>query len=294
AVEKTKADVAKAAAQLKVTKFTLERMQTAFKTKAISEIDVLVAEGNMEGAKANLLAAQAQLASAELDLSYTIVTAPVSGRISRHFVSVGNVVGGPVPTKLAELVTIDPIQVYFNIDERTLLDYLKKAAGVRGAIEDGSYAVKLELANGTLYDQEGDVDYIGNQVDVETGTLPIRAVFPNEKGKLISGMFAKILIPRVYKQAILVPSLAIQRDMVGSYLLVVNAEGIVDSHYVKVGPIYEDSRIIIEGIAVTDRVIVNGLSRARPGIPVNAEEATATKEAPVSKNSDISIPTQEK
>ncbi len=293
AVEKAKADIAKANAEVTVTKSSLERMQNAFKTKAVSEIDVLVAQGNLDSAKANLMAAKAQLASAELDLSYTIITAPITGRISRHLVSVGNLVGAGAPTKLAELVTIDPIDVYFNIDERTLLGFLKTATGVRDAVKEGSYAVKLELANGELYKADGDVDYVGNQVDVGTGTLPIRAKFSNDKGKLISGMFAKVLIPQEYKDAILVPMSAIQRDMVGSFLLAVNDKGVVESRYVKVGPIYEGERIITEGISVADRIIVNGLSRARPGVTVNAQEAKASAANPVAENSDTATPAEE-
>lgn len=272
AVEKAKADIAKAEAQVKVSQSSLDRMKNAFKTKAVSEIDVLVAEGNMESARANMMAAKAQLESAKLNLSYTTITAPVSGRISRHFVSVGNLVGASGPTRLAELVTIDPIQVYFNVDERTLLNFIKKATGVRGAVDRGSYTLKLELADGDVYAFDGEVDYVGNQVDKSTGTLPVRAVFPNKKGKLISGLFAKVLVPDEYKDAILVPISAIQRDMVGSYLLIVNEKGIVESRYVELGPIHKDKRIIIDGIAVTDRVIVNGLSRAIPGTMVNAQE----------------------
>ncbi len=279
AVKKAEADVAKAKAQLKVMQSSLDRMQNAYKTKAVSEIDVLVAEGSMESAKADLMAAKAQLASAELDLSYTVITAPVSGRMSRHFESVGNLVGANSPTELARLVTMDPIEVYFNADERTLLRFIKKAHGIRGAVIGGTYPVKMELADGEIYEFDGNVDYVGNQVDVGTGTLPIRAVFPNKKGTLISGLFAKIMIPQEYKDVVLVPLSAIQRDMVGDYLLVVNNEGIVETRYIKTGAIYQSERIVKEGIAVTDRVIIKGLSRVRQGMPVKAEE-----EPPDTKN----------
>ncbi len=271
-VAKAKANIAKADAQVKVTKTSLERMQNAYKTKAVSYIDVLVAEGNYDSAKANLEAAKAQLKSAEQDLSYTTVTAPVDGRISRHFVSVGNLVGATGPTKLAELVTIDPIEAYFNVDERTLLHFVKQAGGVRGVVKPGSYSVKMELSDGKVYDADGDVDYVGNIIDRETGTLPVRALFPNKSGVLISGMFAKILLPKKIEQAILVPTEIIQRDMVGPFVYSINDKGLVESKYVELGPLLGKEQIISKGLTKDDKIIVEGMIKVRPGIPVTIED----------------------
>jgi RND family efflux transporter MFP subunit len=273
-VEKAKADLAKAEAQEKVAKTSLERMRNAYKTKAVSEIDVLVAEGDMDSAAANILAAKARLEAAKLDLSYATVTAPVSGRISRHFVSVGNLVGPGSVSKLAELVTIDPMQLYFNVDERVVLSFVRKAGGVRGVVPKGDYPVKMELADGTVYEHDGYVDYVGNILDSATGTLPARAIFANKKGQLISGMFGKVMIPQEFKQAIVLPERAMQRDMVGAYFLAVNAEGVVESRYVEPGEPLGGERIVTSGIAPTDRIIIRGLSRARPGMKVEASDAT--------------------
>jgi RND family efflux transporter MFP subunit len=277
-VAKAEANVAKAEAQVKVTKTSLERMRNAYKTKAVSEIDVLVAEGNYEGAVANLMAAKAQLESARQDLSYTTVTAPVTGRISRHLVSVGNLVGATGPTKLAELVTIDPIQAYFNVDERTSLQFVREAGGVRGVVKQGSYSVKLELADGKSYEADGDVDYVGNIIDRETGTISVRALFPNKDGILISGMFSKILVPRKYEQAILVPAAIIQRDMVGTFVYVVNGESKVESRYVELGPLHKKDQIITKGLKKDDNVIVKGMIKVRPGMKVSIDNATKEKQ----------------
>jgi RND family efflux transporter MFP subunit len=273
-VEKAKADLAKAQAQEKVAKTSLDRMRNAYKTKAVSEIDVLVAEGDFDSAKANVLAAKARLEAAKLNLSYATVTAPVSGRISRHFVSVGNLVGPGSVTRLAELVTIDPMQLYFNVDERVMLSFVKKAGGVRGVVPKGDYPVKMELADGSIYEHDGYVDYVGNILDSATGTLPARAIFQNKKGQLISGMFGKVMIPQEYKQTILLPERAMQRDMVGSYFLAVNDKGVVEARYVEPGEPFGGERIIKKGIAPTDRIIIRGLSRARPGMQVEAQDAT--------------------
>jgi RND family efflux transporter MFP subunit len=274
AVEQSKADLAKAEAQLKVASTSLDRMRNAYKTKAVSEIDVLVAEGDMDSAKANVMAAEAQLAASTLNLSYTVVVAPFDGRISRHFVSVGNLVGSGVNTKLAELVTIDPIHLYFNVDERTLLQFVKKAGGIRGVVPEGDYPVKMELADRSVYGLDGYVDYVGNIMDNKTGTLPARAIFENNKGELVSGMFGKVMIPQEYKQAILLPEKALLRDMVGPFFLVVNDKGVVENKYVTLGPLVNGECIVEKGITSSDRIIIKGILKSRPGVSVNAKTAT--------------------
>jgi RND family efflux transporter MFP subunit len=278
-VSKAEANIAKSEAEVKVTKTSLDRMRDAYKTKAVSEIDVLVAEGNYDAARAGLMAAKAQLESAKQDLSYTTVTAPVTGRMSRHFVSAGNLVGASGPTKLAELVSLDPIQAYFNVDERTSLEFVRRAGGLRGVVKSGSYSVKMELADGKTYDKDGDVDYVGNIIDRETGTLSVRALFPNKSGTLISGMFAKILIPKNLKQTILVPVDIIQNDMVGSFVYVINDKGEVESRYIKLGPLHEKEQVVSEGLNEKDLVITRGMIKVRPGMKVTIDDGKAPQEA---------------
>jgi membrane fusion protein (multidrug efflux system) len=278
-VAKAEANVAKAEAEVKVTKTSLDRMRDAYKTKAVSEIDVLVAEGNYDAARAGLMAGKAQLESAKQDLSYTTVTAPVTGRMSRHFVSAGNLVGATGPTKLAELVSLDPIQAYFNVDERTSLEFVRKAGGLRGVVKPGSYSVKLELADGATYDKEGDVDYVGNIIDRETGTISVRALFPNKSGMLISGMFAKILIPKNLKQTILVPVEIIQNDMVGSFVYVVNDKSEVESRYIKLGQLHKKDQVVSEGLGEKDLVITRGMIKVRPGMKVTIDDGKKSEKA---------------
>lgn len=274
-VNAAKAQLAQAHAALKLAEATLQRNQTAFESRAVSEVDVLTAEANKDSAKAAVMEAEAALENAELDLSYTKVYAPFDGRAARREHSVGNLVGSGESTLLTTLVVRNPIDVFFNIDERTLLYHAR--AGRRAGDSDGKIPpVKLELADGDLFAEEGQVDYNDPQFDPETGTLQVRARFPNANLQLLPGMYGIIKIPDEKAGAMLVPDLAIQRDLGGSFVLVVNSEGLVESRYVQRGARVGADRIITSGLAADEQVIVNGIQRARPGIEVRI---TAPKEA---------------
>ena len=286
AVNSAKAEVAQAQAALKLADATLQRNQKAFESNAVSEVDVLTAEAQKDSAAAAVLSANAALDNAELDLSYTKIHAPIDGRLGRRSLSAGNLVGSGESTLLTTLVQEAPIDAFFNLDERALIPFLdqNKNAGAGDAMPP----VKLELADGTLLEDEGKVDYKDPEVDPETGTLRARAVFQNEALLLVPGLYGKILIPREIENALLVPDLAIQQDMAGTFVLTVNAENIVESIYITKGPLVGTQRVVREDptkdrhLTVQDRIIVNGLQRARPGIPVTATEAQATAATPAS------------
>jgi RND family efflux transporter MFP subunit len=284
AVNSAEAQVAQSQAALKLADATLQRTANAYKTKAVSEVDVLTAEANMQSAEAGVMAAEAALDKAKLDLSYTEVRAPMAGRLSRRTLSIGNLVGDSGSTLLTTLVVESPIDVFFNVNERALLPFLQD--GVRSKQTSGTIPpVKLELADGSIHGEEGDVNYIDPEIDPDTGTLSGRAIFPNKDIKLLPGLYGKVLIPDTRKSAILVPDLAIQRDMSGSFVLVVNAENIVESRSVKRGPLVGSIRIVEEGLSIDDRVIIEGIQRARPGIPVRIAEPAQKPavEAPAEK-----------
>ncbi len=277
AVKSAKAGLAQAQAARKLAETTLKRMKKAYETKAVSELDVLSAEAKMQSAEASVMEAQAALDNAKRNLSYTEIKAPMNGRLARRSLSVGNLVGDGTATLLTTLVVEAPIDVFFNVDERALLPFLQK--GVRET-KPGEVIppLKLELADGSLHDEEGLLDYIDPEIDPDTGTLRARAVFANKGTKLMPGLYGKILIPEKIKAAILIPDLAIQRDMSGSYVLVVTPENKVESRYIKRGALVNTNRIVTEGLAVDDRVIVEGLQRARPGIEVRVAAAKQEKE----------------
>lgn len=274
AVKSAEAKLMQAQASRKFAEATLKRTQQAYKTKAVSELDVLSAEAEMQSSEANVLQAQAALDNAKLDLSYTEIHAPMAGRMARRMFSIGNLVGDGGSTLLTTLVVESPIDVYFNIDERALLPYLKK--GVRNSKPGAAIPpVKLEVADGSFHDETGSVDYIDPEIDPATGTLRARASFANKEVKLLPGLYGKILVPEEIKDAVLIPDLATLRDMGGSYVLVVNAENEVERRSIQTGALVENDRIIEQGLAPEDRVIVEGVQRARPGIAVRVAQPAA-------------------
>jgi RND family efflux transporter MFP subunit len=276
AVKSAEAQLEQAKAALKLADATLQRNLNAYETRAVSEVDVLTAEAKKDSAEGSVMAAEAQLEQARLDLSYTRIHAPFDGRIARRTLSVGNLVGSGESTLLTTLVVEAPIDVIFNVDERSLLYHAReKKAGARPGASVPP--VRLELANGEMFSEEGIVDYHDPDFDPDTGTLQVRATFANAKTKLLPGMFGKVMVPDELKDALLVPDLAIQRDLTGSFVLVVNDENIVESRYVQRGARVNADRVIMEGLTGDERVIVQGIQRARPGIPVRlAADASET------------------
>ncbi|MEN7974006.1 MAG: efflux RND transporter periplasmic adaptor subunit, partial [Verrucomicrobiota bacterium] len=268
-VEQTKA-------KLKLAESTLERTKKAFETKAVSELDVLSAEAELDAAKASMLEAEAALQKARLNLSYTEISAPFAGRIGESGFSVGNLVGDGGATLLTTIIVEAPINAYFNVDERSLLPYLSR--GVRENKPGTKLpSVKLQLADGKIHPEEGVVNYIDPEVDQGTGTLTARATFSNEGIKLFPGLFAKVLLPNEVNGAILVPEQAIQRDLTGTYVLTVDAGNTVEPKYITVGERVETTRIVAGGLSTEDRIIVKGIQRARPGIKVRIAEPESEK-----------------
>jgi len=268
-------------AELQLARATLKRKESAYKEKAVSELTVLEARAQLSQAKAEVKGAEAALESAKLDLSYTTIYAPLSGRISRNYIDVGNLVGaGGQQTLLANIVNYDPVYVYFNLDERSLLLYKRHNKGKNIHDRDtNKQKVFLGLEGETDYPHEGVGDYLDNTVDLATGTIQARAVFANKDLFILPGLFAKIRIPySISKNALLVPDTALASDQRGRYLLTVNRKNIVEYKPVTIGTIVKGLRVITKGISAQDRVIVNGLQRARPGAAVTPVEETINKQ----------------
>lgn len=275
-VAKAEADLETKQARLKLAEATLKRKESAYKQKAVSELAVLEAKAELSIAQAQVLESEARLTSAQLQLSYTKIYAPENGRISRNLVDNGNLVGaGGDKTLLATLVNYDPIYVYFNMDERSLLLFKKhlQEKGVNDITEDQVF-VDLGLGDDTGYPFTGVSDYIANQVDLATGTILVRAKFDNKDLYIIPGLFAKIRIPtHVEKDALLVPETALSSDQRGRYLLSVTADGTVEYKPVEIGALVDGLRVIRKGISRDDMIVVNGIQRARPGAKVTPKTA---------------------
>jgi RND family efflux transporter MFP subunit len=256
-----------------------DRRRQAYETRAISEIDLLSAQADLDAAKAAVLEREAAVSQALIDLSYTTNTAPASGRLGRRLVSAGNLVGNGEATLITTLVVEDPIDCYANVSERQLIEAMSRRAEEERSVTN-EVTVQLRLADGVVQAQSGTLDFIDNRVDPETGTIEVRARFPNPNLNLVSGFYGEILVPQDYPNAVLVPDLCVQRDIGGTYVLVVGAEDKVESRYIETGPKVDDQRIISQGLQGDERVIIVGLQRARPGIPVTPVTGAKEEEKP--------------
>jgi RND family efflux transporter MFP subunit len=279
AFNQLEAEAERANVQLENAKREADRASELLANKAISteESDARVARFQM--AKAALLAAQAARDSAKLDLDYTQVRAPIDGRVSRAFLTQGNYVsGGPVVTSLlTTLVSVNPVYVYADIDEDSLLKFnaLIQARKIE-TNGDGQTPIELQLADETDFPHRGHIESFDNHVDPNTGSILLRAVFSNEDGRIVPGLFARIRVPLSERHpALLVSDRAIGTDQAQKYVLTVTATNTVAYKAVKLGPVVGGKRIIRSGLLAGEKIIVNGMERIRPGMPVTPQEQAA-------------------
>jgi RND family efflux transporter MFP subunit len=237
------------------------------------------------------LQAQASIESAQLNYDWCTVTAPIDGRIDRHFVDVGNLVSQDV-TSLTNIVTIQPIWAYFDVDQNTALDVEKLIAeGKMKSARETTINVALSLGQDTGFPIAGKIDFVSNQLDPNTGSLRVRAVFPNEDGFIGSGMFGRVRVPiGPPHDALLILDEAVGTNQGQKYVLVVNDQNKVEYRAVDVGQVQDglrevmryreimepgadgaDSTKQVEVLSPADRVIVQGLQRVRPGATVNPQ-----------------------
>jgi RND family efflux transporter MFP subunit len=260
----------------------LKRYSRLFEQKAAAATDVDNWRFQRDSAEAALMNAQAQVDLAKLNLSYTRVTAPIDGRMGRRLVDPGNLVGaGGQKTPLAEINQIDSIYAYFTVNERDLLR-VRKLQQESGAGDYRSRPIPAYagLANDEGYPHEGRIDFAAITVDPTTGTLLLRAIFPNEDRKILPGLFARIRVPVGREEnAILVPEVALGFDQLGRYVLVVNDKNVVERRQVITGPEENGFIVIDSGLKPEERVIVNGLQRAIPGREVSPEVQEAASPA---------------
>ncbi len=251
----------------------LERVLEAAKTDAVSQQEVTAKTAGRARAEAGLLQARAALTTAELNLGYCRVRSPINGTTGRSMVDVGNLVGGIQRTLLTTVVNWEPIRVYFDVSETMLLRLLGAAHEFDGE-QMGRHPFFAARAGEDGYPHEGVVDWIDNQVDTSTGTILVRGELPNRDLLFVPGMFVGVRVPgRTEMSAVLVEERAIGTDLAGKYLLVVGEGNVVENRPVKTGALYDGMRAIEDGISPYETYIVNGLQRARPGLPVTPQEA---------------------
>ena len=223
-------------------------------------------------------AARAAVEAARLNVEFTEVKAPISGRISRHMVTQGNLINGGTAesTLLTTIVSLDPIYCYFEADERSYLKYVRLSrTGERPSSRDVRNPAYLALANETGFPHQGYIDFVDNRLDPNTGTMTGRAVFPNPEFMLTPGLFARVRIKGSgqYK-ALLLPDEAFGTDQTQRFAFVVNDQNTVEYRQVELGPMSDGLRVVRNGLKPEDWVIVNGVQRVRPGAKVDPERQT--------------------
>lgn len=281
--EPFQAALQRAEAELEVQRASLDRAETELtrsrkllSEKAGSEADVVRWQQQRDSSKAGISRASAQIETARIDLGYTRITAPFDGQMTRRLVDPGNVVGPGAVTKLATIVRRDQVHVYFNINERDLLRLIgdKPKNGKNGTPPE--LPLQLALADEDAFPHAGKLDYADPTVDPSTGTLLLRGLFPNAGGRLVPGLYARIRVAMGRRDvALLVPERALGQDQAGSYVIVINAQNVAEQRPVKLGALQDGYRVVEKGLEAGDRVVVNGVQRARPGSTVDPVAADA-------------------
>ncbi|MBB5050872.1 RND family efflux transporter MFP subunit [Afipia massiliensis] len=271
-LEQARGQLADAKAKVELAERELARAEQLIKTQAVAETIVDQRRQQLESAQASVLQAEGALRRADLDVEFTKIKSPIDGRVSRHLVTVGNLVQGSESgaTLLTSIVSLDPIHVYFDMDESI---YLKNNRlwfeGRRPSSRDTPNPVQIILSGETKPSREGTMDFLDNRLDVGTGTLRGRALVPNQDLSILPGQFARVrVIGSAPYEALLLPDTAIASDQSRKIVFVVKADDTVEAKPVTLGPLDGGLRVIREGLAPDDRVIVEGLQRARIGAKV--------------------------
>jgi multidrug efflux system membrane fusion protein len=286
ALDQARADLARAKSQTVLTAADLSRAETLLQQKTIAEALYDQRVQAKRAADAALQSAEAAVKNAELNLEFTELRAPVSGRIGDRRVSPGNLVTGGTTgstTLLATVVSMDPIRFEFSFDEAAYLRYQRIATQAGRADERGTkLPVELRLLDEKSFEHKGVIDFVDNAVDTNSGTIRGRAQFANATALFTPGMFGRILIPGSAEyEALLVPDVAIGTEQVRKFVYVVDAENTVRQKYIELGSLQGKLRVVKSGLEANDRVIVNGLMRARAGAkvtPLTEEEMKAQQQ----------------
>ncbi|MEZ0222506.1 MAG: efflux RND transporter periplasmic adaptor subunit [Tardiphaga sp.] len=280
AAEQAQGQLDDAKAKVVLAEKELERATTLIKTQAISENIVDQRSQAIAAAQAATLQAEGALKQAQLNVEYTKVVAPIAGRVSRHLVTVGNLVQGSESgaTLLTSIVSLSPIYVYFDTDEATYVRNSKLwFEGKRPSSRDTPNPVQITLVGETKPSHEGKMDFLDNRLDVGTGTLRGRAIVDNKDLSILPGQFARVrVIASGEYEALLIPDAAVANDQSRKIVMVVKADDTVEARPVTLGPLDGGLRVIREGLKPDDRVIVDGIQRARVGAKVAPKMAAAT------------------
>ena len=278
------ANLSQARANLAYAETDLERGQGLVRGSTITQQTFDQRTQAKRVAEASVKAQEAAVRQATLDLEFTELRAPVSGRIGDRRVSAGNLVTGGTTgttTLLATITSIDPIRFEYTMDEASYLRYMRLAGVTAGETNRGlNIPVRLKLIDEAKFGHEGKTDFVDNAIDRGSGTIRGRAQLANPDGTLTPGMFGRVQVAAAPpNETLLVPDVAISTEQVRKFVLVVDGENVARPKYVTLGPVMEGLRVVSAGLEPDDRVIVNGLMRARAGVKVTPQEVAGSADA---------------
>lgn len=289
ALNRAEGELELARARLQLAKSNLARAKKLLDSNAISTEEFDTRSSELEQAEAAVHSATAAVEEATLNLEFTEVKAPISGRVSSEFVTEGNLInGGTGGTLLTTIVSPDPIYCYFEIDERSLLNYMSVfGQSLRPVSKEDRSPVYIGLSDETGFPHKGAIDFIDNRVDPGTGTMTVRGVFENPEHSLVPGMFARVLLKGSERySAIQIPEESVGTDQSQKFVYIVDSENIVRYRRIELGPVIDGLRVVREGLDPDERVIINGIQRARPESKVDPVEG----EIKISRDSATSYP----
>ncbi len=278
AADQARAELSQAQTKVENASKDVDRGRPLVVTKVMSE-KVFDDRSNLKReAESAVKVAEAKLRTSELDLSFTRITAPISGRMSRSVITPGNYVSGggaATPTLLTTIVSQDPIHLYFDVSEANAIKYRRLTIGGAKAVAGESGAVvEIGLPDEKGFSHRGTIDFSDNRLDAQTGTLRVRATVVNASGLFSPGLFARVRVAgSAAYQAMLLPDDAIGTDQANKFVLVVDDDGTVQRRVIVQGPIAQGLRVVKSGLKSEDWVVIKGLQRARPG-----QKVTPTRE----------------
>ena len=267
-----------AKAQLANSQAEFDRQADLIKRQVSTQAHYDKALAQRDSDKANLEAQQANAEVAKINYGYTQVSAPFDGIVSARLISVGEYVGANnTPTKLATIVQVDPIWVNFNINEQDVQRIRAERAKLGVMTNDVSnIPVEVGLQTDTGFPYKGHLDYAAPTLTAGTGTLAVRGIIPNPEAALLPGYYVRVRVPGPGQERFLVPDVAIGSDQGGRYVLVVNADNMIEQRKITAGQLVGPMRVILDGLKPDDRVVVDGLLRAIPGQKVDPKVETLT------------------
>jgi RND family efflux transporter MFP subunit len=288
-LERTKAELKKAESEAGRAQTEEERSARLRDRGAVGEEEHQQKIAARDVARANVALAKANLEVAQLDVTFTRIAAPITGKVSRTLVTEGNLVGYNEPTLLTTINQLDPLYVYFDVPERNIIEY-NRTAKEKGWPLAGDGKLKFELAVATEegYPHQGVIDFRENRIDTGTGTVRMRGILTNEARNLAPGMYAKIRVLRgAPEPKLVIPEAALMADQRGRYVFVIKPDNTVEYRPVVVGTRIGTRAAIEKGLQAEDRVVINGLQKARPGAPVTPQtEAEAAAETKAKADAD--------